>query len=257
MLELKNVSSGYGGETVLRNVDLCVRQREIVTLIGANGAGKSTLAKTVVGLLPVKSGELLLEGRSLASLSPRDRVRRGLCLVPEGRQIFGGLTIEANLVLGAYAAETMSSAERETLVQHCCRRFPILLERRKENAANLSGGQQQMLAIARGLMSRPRMLLLDEPSLGLAPQLVSDIFKLIASLRDDGISILLSEQNALQSLSVADRAYVIENGRIVLEGAADAVRSRDDIAAKYLGVGAQIGQMREDASSELRATLAM
>jgi len=168
-------------------------------------------------------------------------VLRGVCLVPEGRQTFGGLSIEANLRLGAFARGRLDPATLDKLIDESCAPFPILLPRKHEPAANLSGGQQQMLAIARGLMSTPKALMLDEPSLGLAPALVSEIFRLIAKLRERGFAILLSEQNARQSLAISDRAYVIENGRITASGAARDILASADIAEKYLGVGHRIG----------------
>jgi branched-chain amino acid transport system ATP-binding protein len=241
MLVAKGLSAGYGRSTVLHDIDLEVRAGEIVTLIGANGAGKSTLAKTIAGLIEPRGGQLTLGGENAQNLSAKARVRRGLCLVPEGRQIFGSLSIEANLRLGAYAHDGLSEADMQAAMERACQAFPILLARRQESAANLSGGQQQMLAIARGLMSKPSLLVLDEPSLGLAPNLVKDIFRLIAGLRETGISILLSEQNARQSLAIADRASVIENGRIIHSGDARVIAARADIAEAYLGVGHQIG----------------
>jgi branched-chain amino acid transport system ATP-binding protein len=240
-LKVTNLSAGYGRDTVLRDIDISVEPGEIVALIGANGAGKSTLVKTIVGLLPARSGEVTLNGERIDALTPRERVLRGVCLVPEGRQTFGGLTIEANLRLGAYASTDMDDAATRALMVEACRPFPILLPRKDEPCANLSGGQQQMLAIARGLMSRPKALLLDEPSLGLAPALVSEIFRLIAELRKRGFAILLSEQNAKQSLAISDRAYVIENGRITMKGASKDILASADIAEKYLGVGHKVG----------------
>jgi branched-chain amino acid transport system ATP-binding protein len=236
MLVARNLSAGYGRDTVLRDIDLEVGQGEIVALIGANGAGKSTLVKTLVGLMSARTGEVTLENRRIDALAPRERVLRGLCLVPEGRQMFGGLTIEANLRLGAYASN-LDETRMQALIEESCKPFPLLLKRRREPCANLSGGQQQMLAIARGLMARPKVLLLDEPSLGLAPVLVLEIFRLIADLRQHGIAILLSEQNARQSLAISDRAYVIENGRIAASGRSADILSSADIAEKYLGVG--------------------
>ena len=241
MLETRGLSAGYGRDTVLHDIDLVVRPGEIVALIGANGAGKSTLVKAISGLLPARAGEVLLDGARIDALSPRERVLRGVCLVPEGRQTFGGLSIEANLRLGAFARGRLEPAALKELIDASCAPFPILLPRRHEPAANLSGGQQQMLAIARGLMSTPKALMLDEPSLGLAPALVSEIFRLIAELRARGFAILLSEQNARQSLAISDRAYVIENGRITTSGAARDILASADIAEKYLGVGHRIG----------------
>jgi branched-chain amino acid transport system ATP-binding protein len=241
MLSIRGLSAGYGSDTVLRKVDLDVGAGEIVALIGANGAGKSTLVKTLAGLLPARGGEITLEGTRIEAMSPRERVLRGLCLVPEGRQTFGGLTIDTNLRLGAYAQNDLDEAAMQALIEEACKPFPILLPRRREPCANLSGGQQQMLAIARGLMSKPKLLLLDEPSLGLAPALVSEIFRLIAELRQRGFAILLSEQNARQSLAIADRAYVIENGRITTSGSSADILASADIAEKYLGVGHAVG----------------
>jgi branched-chain amino acid transport system ATP-binding protein len=257
VLTATNLSSGYGNNTVLRGIDLSVRPGEIVALVGANGAGKSTLVQTLAGILPRRGGYIALYGERIGHLNPKERVQRGLCLIPEGRQIFGGLSIEANLWLGAYTVSRTSFAEREDLIQSCCRSFPVLLTRRRDAAANLSGGQQQMLAIARGLMSKPKLLMLDEPSLGLAPILVAEIFRMIAQLRDEGISILLSEQNARQSLAIADRAYVIENGQIVLQDDARHILSHAEIAQKYLGIGLQIEKSHaaSSISGRLRAIL--
>ena len=237
MLEIRALHAGYGGHEVLHGIDLTVKAGEIVALVGANGAGKSTLVKTIMGLLPVQSGDLLFEERPIARLSTRERLASGLSLVPEGRQVFAGLSVEANLRLGAYVLQNAAEAEIQQRIDEVCSIFPILKERRREPAAVFSGGQQQMLAIARGLMSRPKTILLDEPSLGLSPSLVTDIFRLIAQLRERGLAILLSEQNARQSLAVADRAYVIENGRIAMSGPSAEILASDEIAEKYLGVG--------------------
>lgn len=237
MLDVRGLVAGYGTQAVLHDIDLTVAPGEIVTLIGANGAGKSTLVKCLAGMIPARRGTIAIDGHRLDALPPRGRVLRGICLVPEGRQMFSGLTIEANLRLGAYVHPRLGQAETEALIQDCCRPFPILLPRRHEVCANLSGGQQQMLAIARGLMARPKVLMLDEPSLGLSPLLVTEIFRLVAQLRDRGLAILLSEQNARQSLAISDRAYVIENGRIVTHGHSAAILASEDVAKRYLGVG--------------------
>ena len=252
MLVARGLCAGYGRSTVLQDIDLEVGSGEIVTLIGANGAGKSTLAKTIAGLIELRGGTLTLSGQNAGEMTAKERVRKGLCLVPEGRQIFGSLSIEANLRLGAYAHDRMSEDQIRERIKEACEPFPVLIARRHESAANLSGGQQQMLAIARGLMSAPALLILDEPSLGLAPNLVRDIFKLVAGLRQTGISILLSEQNARQSLAISDRAYVIENGRIVSAGAAKEIAARSDIAEAYLGIGHQIGSQRGENMSARR-----
>jgi branched-chain amino acid transport system ATP-binding protein len=236
MLEIRNLCAGYGRSNVLQAIDLRVRTGEIVALIGANGAGKSTLAKVVSGLLPVRVGTVEFEGKPVAPLTPAQRVRAGLVHVPEGRQVFGGLTVEDNLDLGAYALEA-GPQPIAALRASVCEIFPALTNRLAEPASNLSGGQQQMLAIARGLMAKPRLLILDEPSLGLAPSMVVEIFHLIATLRNSGVSILLSEQNAQQSLAIADRGYVLESGRIVLDGTAKALLESREVAEKYLGIG--------------------
>ena len=255
MLEARTLSAGYGNHTVLHQVDLNVAPGEIVALVGANGAGKSTLVKTLSGLLPARSGRISFEGRSIERLSPRERLLGGLCLVPEGRQTFGGLTIEANLRLGAHVHQNLDETKVQARMEEVCEFFPILLPRRHEPCANLSGGQQQMLAIARGLMSSPKVLLLDEPSLGLSPTLVVDIFRLIGLLRSKGLAILLSEQNARQSLAIADRAYVIENGRIVTAGPSADILASDEIAEKYLGIGHAISDSGSSRQRKMSARL--
>ena len=238
MLAVEELEAGYGDARVLQGITLGVAAHEIVVLIGANGSGKTTLARAISGLLPVRSGRILLDGDPIERLSPRARLGRGIAQVPEGRQIVFGLTVRENLRLGAYTQRyrlgERGLAERMAEV---CRHFPALLERRDALAGNLSGGQQQMLAIARALMVKPRLLVLDEPSLGLAPVLVAEIFRLIAGLRKDGLAILLSEQNARMSLAIADRAYVIEKGRVALEGTGAALLGNPEVAERYLGVG--------------------
>ena len=234
LLELKSVAVGYGRNRVLQNVNLMLERGEIVTLLGANGAGKSTLAKSISGLLRTEAGTILLDGAGIETLPPAERLRRGIAHVPEGRQIFAGMTVAENLDLGAYAASEADHAERLEFVFTL---FPILRERMGDVAGNFSGGQQQMLAIARGLMSKPKILLLDEPSLGVAPLLVAEIFRLIVALRAQGITILLAEQNARQALSIADRGYVFENGKITLSGSSKDLLNSPDIAERYLGMG--------------------
>jgi branched-chain amino acid transport system ATP-binding protein len=257
LLELKNVCVGYGRHRVLENVDLTLERGEIVTLLGANGAGKSTLAKAISGLLRVETGNVLLEGERIEALMPAERLRRGIAHVPEGRQIFAGMTVAENLELGAYASSETDHTAR-TQLETVWTLFPVLRERMKDIAGNFSGGQQQMLAIARGLMSKPKILVLDEPSLGIAPLLVAEIFRLIERLRAQGISILLAEQNARQALSVADRGYVFENGKITLEGRAADLLNSPDIAERYLGMGgaADVSCTASDAlASRLRTVL--
>ncbi len=238
MLELRNFSTGYDRRPVVRGLDLNVQAGEIVALVGANGAGKSTIAKAVSGLLPPLGGEISFDGRSIADLSPAERVRHGIVHVPEGRQIFVGLSVAENLELGAYSRRKAGrQSEFDTLLLSVYRRFPVLKDRAGDVAGYLSGGQQQMLAIGRGLMAQPRLLILDEPSLGLSPSLVYEMFQLIAGLRDQGLAILLAEQNARMSLAIADRGYVIDNGRVALAGAAADLMASEDIASRYLGLG--------------------
>jgi branched-chain amino acid transport system ATP-binding protein len=233
LLELKSLAIGYGHHRVLEDINLTLERGEIVTLLGANGAGKSTLAKAVSGLLRPQAGSILLEGEAIESLPPAERLRLGIAHVPEGRQIFAGMTVAENLALGGYAvSEADAAAQLETVGSL----FPVLRERMNDIAGNFSGGQQQMLAIARGLMAKPKILLLDEPSLGVAPLLVAEIFRLIVALRQQGITILLAEQNAKAALSIADRGYVFENGRITLSGAAKDLLESKEIAERYLGM---------------------
>jgi branched-chain amino acid transport system ATP-binding protein len=261
MLEAKRLCAGYDELPVLRDIELSVGRGEIVALVGANGAGKSTLVKALSGLVSPTAGSILLDGAPIERLTPRERVLRGIVHVPEGRQVFAGLTIAENLRLGAWAQrKQLDPRAMRRRLEHVCERFPILLERLDHPAGTLSGGQQQMLAIARGLMAEPRFLLLDEPSLGLAPLLVTEIFRLVQSLRTQGISILLSEQNARLSLAIADRAYVIETGRVTLQGRGSDLLALPEVAERYLGVGRSIGA-RADADydnlvSRLKETLA-
>ena len=234
-LELSGISAGYGTGPVLHDINLTVPPGEIVTLIGANGAGKSTLAKTISGLLPTLSGQINWQGKRIDQVSTAERLRRGIAHVPEGRQLFTGMSVDDNLALGASIRPNGQAAPEAR--EEALRLFPVIAERLADMAGNFSGGQQQMLAIARGLMSSPQLIILDEPSLGLSPKLVSEIFDLIKGLRDRGMSILLAEQNARAALAIADRGAVIENGRIVLEGKATELLHSSDIAERYLGVG--------------------
>ena len=257
MLEVRNLTTGYGSDDVVHAAGLVVNAGEIVALIGANGAGKSTLLKAVSGLLKVRSGEILFDGERIDRLSPKERVRRGLAHVPEGRQVFAGLSIEENLWLGGNAHRRLKDDEAARRMSDMCARFPVLGERLHLPAGNLSGGQQQMLAIARGLMSMPRLLLLDEPSLGLSPRLVSETFRLIAGLRAQGLMILLSEQNARQSLAIADRAYVLESGRVVLQGSGRDLLGDAQVAERYLGVGHAVDAPDERVAADLAARLGL
>ncbi len=254
MLEIAALAAGYDGHAVISDISLTVAPGEIVALIGANGAGKSTLARTLSGLLPARAGQIRLQGQDITQASPAARVRAGLIHVPEGRQVFAGLTVADNIELGGYLTRPDAARARAALAL-----FPALSGRMAAPAGHLSGGQQQMLAIARGLMASPRLLILDEPSLGLAPNLVAEIFRAVAALRAQGIAILLSEQNARMSLRVADRGVVIENGRIVMTGPAAALLHAPEVAARYLGVdggatGRASGTFRARLAAELRRT---
>jgi len=240
MLRLERVSSGYGASLVLREVSLEVKRGEIVALIGANGAGKSTLLNTVMGLVRCWGGSIQLEGAEIAGLATQAIVRRGLAQVPERRQLFGTMSVEENLRLGAYSSprDVLARLEEQFAL------FPILAERRRQPAQTLSGGEQQMLAIARAAMSRPRLLLLDEPSLGLAPLLVERVMAEIRRLRAAGGTVLVVEQNARAALVAADRGYVIEHGRVTHAGDAAALLADPAVQNAYLGgEGASTGAM--------------
>jgi branched-chain amino acid transport system ATP-binding protein len=238
MLEIKDLVSGYGEITVLRGVSLTVGTGEMVALVGANGAGKTTLLKTISGLVQRKSGSITLDDIAFDQQTPAVRVRMGLAHVPEGRQVFADLTVRENLMLGAYTRmKELSSDQLEERLKEVCAIFPALEEKMELGAGGLSGGQQQMLAIGRGLMLKPSLLVLDEPSLGLSPVLVSEIFRVLRQLRDTGASILLAEQNAKLSLAIADRGYVIETGKIVREGTGAELLASAEVMERYLGVG--------------------
>jgi len=233
MLSLQDVDVHYGPVQALHGVSLEIREGEVVTLIGANGAGKSTALRLISGLIRPTAGELLFEGASLAKAAPHDIVARGVSHVPEGRRVFAGLTVLENLEMGAYLMAGRARV-REALGE-VFGLFPRLHERRTQRAGTLSGGEQQMLAIGRALMGRPRLLLLDEPSLGLAPNLVQSIFGVIADIQRRGVTILLVEQNAHMALRVADRGYVLETGRIVLQDTAESLAANPQVRAAYLG----------------------
>jgi branched-chain amino acid transport system ATP-binding protein len=231
MLRLERLSSGYGSSPVLHEVSLEVKRGEIVALIGANGAGKSTLLNTVMGLVPTRGGSVLFEGQEIAGLGTQAIVRRGLAQVPERRQLFGTMSVEENLRMGAYASPGGVAARLDEQFTM----FPILGERRRQPAQTLSGGEQQMLAIARASMSRPRLLLLDEPSLGLAPLLVERVMAEIRRLRAAGGTVLIVEQNARAALVASDRGYVIENGRVTRSGDAASLLADPAVQDAYLG----------------------
>jgi branched-chain amino acid transport system ATP-binding protein len=257
MLQLTGIEAGYRDLTVLHGIDLEVRAGEIVALIGPNGAGKTTLARTVAGLLPVRRGRIRFAGRSVERLPPWTRIRLGMAHAPEGRQVVAGLTVADNLRLGAYALRRRRNESWISgRIAAVCELFPPLRERLDEAAGNLSGGQQQMLAIARALVIEPKLLVLDEPSLGLAPTLVAEIFRLIDRLRAERIAILLSEQNAQMTLAIADRAYVIETGSIALKGSGRELLGRPEIAERYLGVGADSALPNRSTAEDRHARLA-
>ena len=232
MLDVREINVSYGNIRALRDVSLRVESGEIVTIIGANGAGKSTILKTLVGLLRSNTGDILFEGQSVRNLPAAAIVSRGIALVPEGRRVFPRLSTSDNLMLGAYGRG------RGDITQALARvfeMFPRLAERKAQLAGTLSGGEQQMLAIGRGLMSRPRLLLLDEPSMGLAPVLVIQIFETLLDINDQGTTLLLVEQNAHMALATADRGYVLETGTIVLTDKADALAGNEQVRTAYLG----------------------
>jgi branched-chain amino acid transport system ATP-binding protein len=231
LLSIDRVAVGYGKVTALREVSLTVDHGESVALIGANGAGKSTLFKTIVGFLEPRSGGITLNGRSLTGLAPEKRIRLGIGYAPEGRRVFPGLTVRENLEVAALA----SRRERQTLLEYAFGMFPQLAERQDARGWQLSGGQQQMLAIGRALMGRPKLLLLDEPSLGLSPKLVDEVLGRIPSIVSRGTSVLLAEQNVAKALRYCDRAYVIEVGRVAISGAAAELRDAEAVKKAYLG----------------------
>lgn len=236
MLKIKNLEAGYGKLKVLHKISMHISQGEIVTIIGANGAGKTTLLGAISGLLRNRSGEILFDKQDICSLPAEDIVFMGCSLVPEGRQVFATMTVKENLLLGAYVMHKKNkkhSAQDD--LDRMYNLFPRLKERGKQLAGTLSGGEQQMLAIARALMARPRLIMMDEPSMGLAPLIVKDIFTIIKRLREEGNTVLLVEQNAKAALGIADRGYVVETGRIMMQGAAEDLLSNRDIQRAYLG----------------------
>ena len=233
MLELRNVSSGYGAIEALKGVNLRADKGEIVTLIGANGAGKSTTLRNITGLVPLTEGEILFEGKPLAGMPTHEITKLGISLVPEGRAIFANLTVLENLEMGAYLQTDRARNARE--MDRIYTLFPRLKERRRQAAGTLSGGEQQMLAIGRALMARPQLLLLDEPSLGLAPLVVRKIFQIIREINESGTTIFLVEQNAHMALTVAHRAYVLQTGRVIKTDTAARLLEDPDVKKAYLG----------------------
>ena len=233
LLDVKNINVYYGAIHAVKDISFHVEEGEIVTLIGANGAGKTTTLQTISGLLRSKTGSITFEGKDLKGVAPHKVVEHGLAQVPEGRRIFLQMTVQENLEMGAYTQKAGSlSADLEAVFQ----RFPRLKERRRQVAGTLSGGEQQMLAMGRALMSKPKLLMLDEPSMGLAPLLVEQIFEIIQELHRAGTTILLVEQNAQMALSIANRAYVLETGKIVMSGAAREMLEDDQVRKAYLGM---------------------
>lgn len=239
MLKLISIHTSYNNIKALKGIDIEVNKGEIVCLIGSNGAGKTTTLLTISGILRPDSGDIIFEGESLINESPHNIVNRGICHVPEGRRIFPKLTVLENLEMGAYGTRSKKSEVRSQKLKNNLERifllFPILKERAKQMGGTLSGGEQQMLAIGRALMANPKLLLLDEPSLGLAPIMVSKIFKTIKEINDDGVTILLVEQNAKSALKLSHRGYVLENGIIKLQGSGQDLLHNEDVKKAYLG----------------------
>jgi branched-chain amino acid transport system ATP-binding protein len=236
LLELKNLQVAYGGIQAVKGIELHVAEAELVCLIGANGAGKTTTLKGITGLQPIKSGTIHYAGEDITGKPAFQLVRKGLSMVPEGRGVFGALTIEENLAMGAYARDDRAAIKSD--VERVFGLFPRLKERRKQTAGTLSGGEQQMLAMGRAMMSRPRLLLLDEPSMGLAPLMVQKVFETVLAISKEGVTILLIEQNAKLALEVSSRGYVMESGEITLQGDAKRLLSDPKVREAYLGEAA-------------------
>ncbi|XER09830.1 High-affinity branched-chain amino acid transport ATP-binding protein LivF [Sporomusa rhizae] len=233
MLKVDNINVYYGAIHALKGISVEVSQGQIVTLIGANGAGKSTTLRTISGLLKPKSGQITFEGQNIAGMAAQNIVKLGISQVPEGRRVFANMSVQENLELGAYLRSDTKEIKED--MNKIFSRFPRLSERRSQLAGTLSGGEQQMLAMGRALMSRPRILLLDEPSMGLAPLLVKEIFSIIKDINETGTTVLLVEQNAHMALSIANKAYVLETGRIILSGEAKELAESEEVRKAYLG----------------------
>jgi branched-chain amino acid transport system ATP-binding protein len=243
LLELHELSAAYGAVEALKGLSLKVEAGEIVALLGSNGAGKSTTLRTISGLMKPKSGRVSFDGQDVGGLHPEKVVRLGIAHVPEGRRVFPGLTVKENIMLGASNRRGVARSQLETEVDDMFELFPEIRRFSGALGWTLSGGQQQMVAVARGLMSQPRLLLLDEPSLGLAPLIVQQVFRIISRIRERGTTVLLVEQNARTALSVADRGYVLETGRLIVEGKPEQLWNNDEVRAAYLG-----GRVTENAS---------
>jgi branched-chain amino acid transport system ATP-binding protein len=235
MLKIRNLEAGYGRLRVLKNVSMHVKAGEIVSIIGANGAGKTTLLSTIAGLIRPTAGEIQFKNEDITRLAAPKIPGRGCVMVPEGRQVFGTMTVEENLLLGGHPLAKKDKKELPHLLEYQYTLFPILKERREQLAGTLSGGEQQMLAMGRALMSKPSLLMLDEPSTGLAPLIVRDIFQIITRLRAEGNTVLLVEQNAKAALGIADRGYVLETGKVILQGPAEDLLANRDVQRAYLG----------------------
>jgi branched-chain amino acid transport system ATP-binding protein len=234
MLDIENVSAAYGMVQILRDVSFHVEEKEIISIIGPNGAGKTTLVKTIMGLLPPKSGAICFKGENIEKLPPYEIVKKGLILIPEGRDIFPRMTVEENLNLGAYTANGKSNVKEAK--EKVCQIFPVLKKKEKALAQTLSGGEQQMLVICRSLMSNPQLLILDEPSLGLAPIIVEKVLDTVRKINEEGVTVLLVEQNIRDSLDIADRGYVLEQGKIILEGKSRELLCNNHIKQVYMGL---------------------
>ena len=234
MLEVENVSAGYGMVQILWNVSFKINKNEIVSIIGPNGAGKSTLVKTILGFLPLKNGTIRFKGENIGKLPPYEIVKKGINLIPEGREIFPRMTVEENLLLGAYILKDKDKIKESK--QNVYQIFPVLKKKEKLLAQTLSGGEQQMLVIGRSIMSNPELLILDEPSLGLAPIIVEKVLDTLTKINEDGVTILLVEQNIRDSLSIANRGYVLEEGKIIIEGKGRELLSNNHIKDVYLGI---------------------
>ena len=233
LLEVKDLVVSYGGIEALKGISFSVDEGQIVTLIGANGAGKSTTLRAITGIVPVKSGTILYNGEDISGMDTQKVVERGIALVPEGRRVFANLTVLENLKIGAYLRKDTAQIQKD--IEYIYKLFPRLEERSWQLAGTLSGGEQQMLAIGRALMCKPKMLLLDEPSMGLSPLLVQEIFSIIHDVNQSGVTILLVEQNAKMALEIANRAYVLETGSIVMSGDAHELANNDQVRKAYLG----------------------
>lgn len=233
MLKLENLHVYYGGVHALKGISINVPEGSAVTLIGANGAGKSSTLRSISGLVHPKEGAIIYEGKDITNIDAHDRVRLGIAMVPEGRRVFTNLTVHENLLMGAYSRDDKNNLDED--FEKIYYLFPKMKERRSQKALTLSGGEQQMLAVSRALMSRPRLLLMDEPSLGLAPNLVTDLFDTIGKIHDEGLTVLLVEQNAVAALKLADYGYVMEIGEIVLEGSSNKLAKDEGVKKAYIG----------------------